>query len=213
VVDRSDDSVHVTGEVEVPRGTYRFDLLPPYVQTLRITDGTIQFQGDPEVSMAMDIGAEYRNRTQAGPVVIEARITGSMGDASIDIRSNPPMSETDQLCFLAVGAPCYRSADRQLGRRLVQETVLSILGSGIQSFLVGQTGLSYFNLTSIGSPVGTTTGSQNVFEQSAVEFGWYPRADLFLSYWQPLAGGPPRAGELDAGHVAAPLRAAFQSAD
>ncbi len=193
LMDQGADSIDITGEVEVPRGTYRFDLVPPYVQTLRITDGAIRFAGDPEVSMNMDIGAEYRNRTQEGPVVIEARITGTQGDASIDLQSNPPMSETDQLCFLAVGAPCYRSADRQLGRRLVQETVLSILGSGIQSFLVGETGISYFNLTSIGSPVGTTTGNQNVFEQSAVEFGWYPHADIFLSYWQPLAGGPPRA--------------------
>ena len=194
-VDRSQDLTTVRGGVELPRGTYRFDRLPPYVQALRITSGAIQFVGNPDFNPNLSISAEYRNQTVEGPVVIEARIGGRLRESTLDLTSNPPMSETDRLCFLAVGTPCYQSADSQLGQRLVRQSILGTVSSGISSALVGSTGLSYFNLRSIGGGergVGLQ-GSQSVFDLTLVEVGWYAGQDLFLSFSQPLGGGPARA--------------------
>ena len=194
-VDRARDSLSVSGGVTLQRGTYRFDLVPPYVQSLRITSGAIQFVGGAEFNPNLAIAAEYRNRTTQGPVVIEAQIGGTLRESTLDLSSTPPMSETDQVCFLAVGAPCYLSADRGLGGRLIQETFLGTLSSGISSALVGSTGLSYFNLRSIGGGEASSglQGSRSWLNMTAVEFGWYANQDLFLSFSQPLGGGLPRA--------------------
>lgn len=192
-LDRGSDSIYVMGEVELARGTYRVEI-PPYMRPMRITEGVIGFVGDPEFNPNLDITAEYRDRTIDGPVVVEAHIAGPLRPVpEVLLTSNPPMSDTDQWCLLAVGTPCYRSADPQLSGRLVQ-AFLSPVSSGINAALVGTTGLSYFNVTSIstGGP-GGVAANRNVFERTAVEFGWYANNDLFFSFWQPLGGGPQRA--------------------
>ncbi len=192
--DRASERLVVVGTVELPRGTYRFDRLRPYVQSLRITSGTIQFVGGTEFNPNLAITAEYRNRTPEGPVVVEATIGGTLQSTELTLTSNPPMSDTDQLCFLAVGTPCFAAADAQLGQRLLQETFLGTLSSGISSALVGSTGLSYFNLRSVGGGnAAGVQGSQSLFDQTAVEFGWYAGQDIFFSVSQSLGGGPPRA--------------------
>ena len=191
-LDRGTDSIYVMGEVELTRGTYRVEI-PPYVRPLRITNGAIAFVGDPEFNPNLDITAEYRDRTIDGPVVVEAHIAGPLRTNELVLTSNPPMSDTDKWCLLAVGTPCYRSADPQLGGRLMQ-AFLSPFSSGINAALVGTTGLSYFNVTSISTRgPGGVAANRNVFERTAVEFGWYANNDLFFSFWQPLGGGPPRA--------------------
>ncbi|WP_419947831.1 translocation/assembly module TamB domain-containing protein [Candidatus Palauibacter sp.] len=191
-LDRGDDSIYVMGEVELARGTYLVDI-PPYVRPLRITDGTIRFVGDPDFNPNLDITAEYRDRTIDGPVVVEAHIAGPLRGYEVFLTSNPPMSDADRWCLLAVGAPCYRSADRELGGRLLR-AVFSPVSSGINAALAGTTGLTFFNVTSVGpSGPGGVAANRSVFERTAVEVGFYWTNDLFFSAWQPLGGGPPRA--------------------
>lgn len=192
-VDRARDLIQVVGLVELPRGTYRFDRVPPYVQSLRITGGTIQFVGDAELNPNLQINAEYRNRTAEGPVVVNAQIGGTLQESTLDLSSNPPMSENDQFCFLAVGAPCFRAADSGLGQRVFQQAFLGTLNTGLGSALVSSTGLSYFNLRSVGGQSSGVQGSESLIDQTLLEFGWYASDDLFLSFSQPLGGGPPRA--------------------
>jgi len=194
-VDRASDVQTVRGIVELPRGTYRFDRIQPYVQSLRITSGTLQFTGGSDFNPDLSINAEYRSRTSEGPVVIEVHIGGTLQNTQLALASNPPMSDTDQLCFLAVGAPCFAAADNQLGQRLFQEAVLGTLTTGLSSALVGSTGLSYFNLRSVGGGTqgSRVAGSQNLFDRTAVEFGWYASEEIFFTFSQPLGGGPPRA--------------------
>ena len=191
-LDRGDDSIYVMGEVELARGTYLVDI-PPYVRPLRITDGTIRFVGDPDFNPNLDITAEYRDRTIDGPVVVEAHIAGPLRGYEVFLTSNPPMSDADRWCLLAVGAPCYRSADRELGGRLLR-AFFSPVSSGINAALAGTTGLTFFNVTSVGpSGPGGVAANRSVFERTAVEVGVYWTNDLFFSAWQPLGGGPPRA--------------------
>jgi autotransporter translocation and assembly factor TamB len=192
-LDQAREEMRIVGTIELPRGTYRFDRIPPYVQALRITEGTIQFVGNPEFNPNLDISAEYRNRAKDGPVLINVRIGGTLLSTDLLITSTPPMSDTDELCFLAVGAPCIGSGDSQLGQRLVQETLLGTLSSGLSSALVGSTGLSYFNLTSTGASQSGSLQSDNLFNMTAVEFGWYAGERVFFTFKQPLRGGLPRA--------------------
>lgn len=194
-MNRASDEMRIVGTVDLPRGTYRFDRIPPYQQALRITGGTIQFVGTDEFNPNLAISAEYRNRTSDAPVLINVQIGGTLLDTDLQISSSPPMSDTDQLCFLAVGAPCAGSRDTQLGQRLAQEAVLGTLSSGLSSALVGSSGLSYFNLTTINSDArtGGLRGSENLWDTTAVEFGWYASESVFFTFRQPLGGGFPRA--------------------
>lgn len=195
-MDRGRDSLYISGSAEIPRGTYFFDQVPPYVRPLRITGGSLQFVGDDGFNPIIDVTAEYRDRTVDGPVFVEARITGTAIAPEVLLTSNPPMSDTDQLCLLAVGTPCYRSADPQLGPRLAQQFLFGPLSSGLTSALGGAAGSSYyFNLTSVaaGRGAGGLAANRTLFERTALEVGWYASNALFLSYWQPLGGGPPRA--------------------
>jgi autotransporter translocation and assembly factor TamB len=195
-IDRAAESVVMLGTVELTRGTYRFERLRPYSQQLRITGGRIQFVGNPDLNPNVDITAEYRTRTRLGPVLVRTHIGGTLRETELTLSSNPPMSDSDQVCFLAVGAPCTGSADRRLGERLLEESVLGTLSSGLSSALVGSTGLSYVNLRSVsGSPIGTpgAQGSQNLFDRTEVEFGWYAGEELFFAVAQPLGGGVPSA--------------------
>jgi autotransporter translocation and assembly factor TamB len=195
-IDRAAGSVIMVGTVGFARGTYRFERLRPYSQQLRITEGRIQFVGNPELNPNVDITAEYRTRTRQGPVLVRTHIGGTFRETELTLSSNPPMSDSDQVCFLAVGAPCSGSADRRLGERLLEESVLGTLSSGLSSALVGSTGLSYVNLRSVsGSPIGTPglQGSENLFDRTEVEFGWYAGEELFFAVAQPLSGGVPSA--------------------
>ncbi|MDE2944401.1 MAG: translocation/assembly module TamB domain-containing protein [Gemmatimonadota bacterium] len=193
-MDRRFDVLDISGSAEMPRGTYLFDQVPPYVRPLRITAGSMQFAGGNGFNPIIDITAEYRDRTVDGPVFVEARITGTAIEPQVLLTSNPPMSDTDQYCLLAVGTPCYRSADPQLGQRIGQQLLFGPLSSGLTSAL-GGTGIEYLNLTSIAAGRGAGGGAANrsLFERTALEVGWYANNALFLSYWQPLGGGPPRA--------------------
>lgn len=192
-MDRRFDVLDISGSAEMPRGTYLFDQVPPYVRPLRITAGSMQFAGGNGFNPIIDITAEYRDRTVDGPVFVEARITGTAIEPQVLLTSNPPMSDTDQYCLLAVGTPCYRSADPQLAQRVGQQLLLGPLSSGLTSAL-GATGISYLNLTSIAAGRGAGgVANRSLFERTALEFGLYATNALFLSYWQPLGGGPPRA--------------------
>lgn len=195
-MDRAAESLVMVGTVELPRGTYRFDRLPPYSQQLRITGGTIQFVGNPDLNPNIEITAEYRTRTRHGPVVVRTHIGGTLRATELTLSSNPPMSDSDQLCFLAIGAPCYGSANQRFGERLVQESVLGTLSSGLSTALVGRSGLSYLNLRSVGGTRGGTPGaqgSQGLFDNTQIELGWYAGEELFFAVTQPLGGGVPSA--------------------
>ncbi len=195
-MDRAAESFVMVGTVELPRGTYRFDRLPPYSQQLRITEGTIQFVGNPDLNPNVTITAEYRTRTRDGPVVVTTHIGGTLRATELTLSSNPPMSDSNQLCFLAVGAPCYGAADQRFGERLVQESVLGTLSSGLSSALVGSSGLSYFNLRSVAGTREGTPGveaSQSLFDTTELEVGWYAGEEIFFAVTQPLGGGVPSA--------------------
>jgi hypothetical protein len=196
-MDRAAGTLTMLGTVRLARGNYVFDRIPPYRTSLQITAGTIDFVGSPGLDPNVDITAEYRTRTPAGPVTIWADITGTLRETQLRTRSNPPtLSDSDRLCFLAVGVPCYGAGDERLGQRLVQESVLGTLSSGLSSAFVGSSGLSYLQLRSVGTEYDSSTGglesTQSLFARTELAVGWYAGEDVFFSVAQPLGGGVPR---------------------
>jgi autotransporter translocation and assembly factor TamB len=195
-MDRSAGLLTMVGEISLPRGNYTFDVLRPYHTNLRITEGTITFVGTPDLNPNVNITAEYRTRTREGPVWVWAHITGTMRQTQLTTSSNPPtMTESDRLCFIAVGAPCFGSSDTRLGESLVQQSVLGTLSSGLSSALVGSSGLSFINLRSTGTAgygERSVGAERSLFERTEIEVGWYAGEELFFSVAQPLGGGVPR---------------------
>lgn len=194
-MDRAEQMVSVVGTVQLVRGTYQFALTyGPYTQQLRIVGGTIEFVGVPGLNPNLDITAEYRTRTAEGLVVIRAIIRGTMQETQLSLESDPPLSESDQLCFLALGSPCLAAVDQRFGQRIARESALGILGGQISAALAADLGLDYLTLRTTG--YDAAGGAEEVdgffagaFAGTELEVGRYVGNDIFLTVTQPLAGG------------------------
>lgn len=190
-MDRADQSMAVVGTVRLVRGSYHFTF-GPYTQQLRIVDGTIEFVGIPGLNPNLRIVAEYRTRTPEGPIEIRTIIRGTLSQTELALESDPPLSESDQLCFLAVGSPCLAAVDRRFGERIARESALGILGTQITAALAADLGLDYLTLrtaeTGVGAEGDTNGFFAGAFAGTEIELGKYVGNDIFLSVTQPLAG-------------------------
>lgn len=189
-VDRAEQALTMVGTVRLVRGTYRFTF-GPYTQQLRIQEGAIEFVGVPGLNPNLRITAEYRTRTPQGPVIVRAIILGTLQQTELALESDPPLSESDQLCFLAVGSPCLAAVDQRFGERIARESALGILGAQITTALAADLGLDYLTLRTTGH--GVDAGPDQVdgffagaFANTELEFGRYLGSDIFLTVVQPL---------------------------
>lgn len=194
-MDRAENRMVLFGTVRLVRGTYVFRRLQPYRQQLRIVGGTIEFVGTPGLNPNLQITAQYRTRTEQGPVTITAVITGTMQNTQLALSSDPPLSESDQLCFLAVGSPCFAAVDQRFAERLVRESLLGSISTGLTGAFVGDVGLDYLSLRST-APAGATAESegllsQGLFAHTELEIGKYLGNDLFVTVTQPLGSRYP----------------------
>lgn len=192
-MDRARESIVMFGTVRLVRGSYAFDRFPPYRQQLRITGGTIEFVGEPGLNPNLRITAEYRTRTRQGPVTIQVQIGGTMRQTELLLSSEPPMAESDQLCFLALGSPCAAATDVANAQRIVREGVLGTIGTGLSSALVGDVGLDYLSLRSaqaVGDGAADGLSGQG-FLNTEIEVGKYLGSDLFVTVTQPLGSRYP----------------------
>lgn len=187
-MDRAEETVVAFGTVRLVRGRYVFDRFPPYKQPLRITGGSIAFVGAPGLNPTLEITAEYRTRTEQGPVSILVLIGGTMRQTELTLQSEPPLAESDQLCFLALGSPCVGATDVRQAERFVREGILGTLGSGLSSALVGDVGLDYLTFHST-RPLGDEIETEGFFSRfggTELEVGKYLGNDLFVTVSQPL---------------------------
>ncbi|MFQ5678518.1 MAG: translocation/assembly module TamB domain-containing protein [Gemmatimonadota bacterium] len=197
-MDRAAESIVGFGTVRLIRGRYVFDRFPPYRQSLQLAEGTLEFVGEPGLNPSLQIAAEYRTRTDQGPVTVRVLIGGTMRQTELTLESEPPLAESDQLCFLALGSPCVTATDVRQAERFVREGVLGTIGSGLSSALVGDVGLDYLTLRST-RPVGREIESQGFFSRGVLagfagtelEVGKYLGHDLFVTVAQPLGSRYP----------------------
>ena len=188
--------MRVSGELHLVRGSYRFQLPDlPGSREFKIDRGTVEFTGAPTPNPRLDVVATHQTRTDRGKLDIEAHLQGTLQNMTVSLTSDPPLSESDQICYLTLGGPCsvFATADQgasSLGLGLAQQATLGLFGSELSSVFVGELGLDVFRVKTAG--VEQRRGSQASFLAGAeVEIGTYIGPDVFLTFSQPLDGRPP----------------------
>jgi autotransporter translocation and assembly factor TamB len=191
----AEQDMRIVGRLNLVRGNYRFRLQGlPSSRDFRIEEGTIEFIGSPTPNPRLDIVATHQTRTDRGKLDIEARLTGTISDMDVALTSDPPLSESDQICYLTLGGPCGAFATENQGAAtalgLGQQATLGLFGSQLQPLVVGDLGLDLFQVRSAGADQ-LRASNASFFAGAEVEVGSYIGPDVFFTYTQPLDGRRP----------------------
>lgn len=198
-VDRSTEDLRLAGTLDVVRGTY---LLSggPVLRRFQVREGTVEFVGTPGIDPNLDITAQYPVRTQNDPLLIRARVTGTLLNPRVSLSSDadPPIAESDLLSYLIFGRPTYAlaaseqtalgAAAGQIGLQAIAPTVWGYASSGLEAF-AQSFGIDYLSVTAEGVPQGVAGNSAlaDLFAGARVELGQYLRENLFIAFTQRLA--------------------------
>ena len=199
-MDRARDDVTVFGAARLVRGSYRFSGARGVIsRQLRITGGRIEFVGTPGGNPNLDITAAHQVRTDEGTIRVEARITGTMLEPSLELNSDPPLSESDQVCVLLLNSPCGAPGAGELAR----SQLLGRLGAELSTVLASEVGFDYLELRGGGRRDARDEGGDgpaadegSFLSQTEVEAGWYLSPEVFLTVTYPVGNRFP-AGSLD----------------
>ncbi len=191
----AEQDMRIVGRLNLVRGNYRFRLQGlPSSRDFRIEEGTIEFIGAPTPNPRLDIVATHQTRTDRGKLDIEANLTGTISDMDVALTSDPPLSESDQICYLTLGGPCGAFATENQGAAtalgLGQQATLGLFGSQLQPLVVGDLGLDLFQVRSAGSDQ-LRASNASFFAGAEVEVGSYIGPDVFFTFTQPLDGRRP----------------------
>ncbi len=191
----AEQDMRIVGILNLVRGNYRFRLQGlPSSRDFRIQEGTIEFIGAPTPNPRLDIVATHQTRTDRGKLDIEARLTGTISVMDVALTSDPPLSESDQICYLTLGGPCGAFATENQGAAtalgLGQQATLGLFGSQLQPYVVGDLGLDLFQVRSAGADQ-LRPSNASFFAGAEVEVGSYIGPDVFFTYTQPLDGRRP----------------------
>lgn len=92
------------GELRVEEGTYTI-----YAQKLRIERGRVIYDGGPVANPGLDVRAVRR----PGNVLVGANVRGTLREPRVDLFSEPPMEQSQQLSYLIVGLPLGQTSSGQ----------------------------------------------------------------------------------------------------
>ncbi len=195
VMHPAEQDLRIVGRLNLVRGNYRFRLQGlPSSRDFRIQSGTVEFIGGSSPNPRLDIVATHQTRTDRGKLDIEARLTGTLSNMDVALTSDPPLSESDQICYLTLGGPCGAFATENQGAAtalgLGQQATLGLFGSQLQPFLVGDLGLDLFQVRTAGADQ-LRASNASFFAGAEVEVGSYIGPDVFLTFTQPLDGRRP----------------------
>jgi len=199
-MDRSAEDLRLTGTLDVVRGTYLL-ASGPVVRRFQVREGTVEFVGTPGIDPNLDITAQYPVRTRTDPLLIQARVTGTLLNPRVALSSDadPPIAESDLLSYLIFGRPTYAlaaseqtalgAAAGQIGLQAIAPTVWGYAASGLEVF-AQNVGIDYLSLTAEGAPQGLagSSGLADLFAGTQVELGQYLRENLFIAFTRRLAG-------------------------
>ncbi len=191
----AEQDLRIIGQLSLVRGSYRFRLRGlPSSRDFKIEEGTIEFIGSPRPNPRLDILATHQTRTDRGKLDIEARLTGTLSNMDVALTSDPPLSESDQICYLTLGGPCGAFATENQGAAtalgLGQQATLGLFGSQLQSVFVGDLGLDLFQVRTGGTDQ-LRASDASFFAGAEVEVGTYIGRDVFFTFTQPLDGRRP----------------------
>src|SRR5690606_26649621 len=188
--------LRLAGTLGVVRGTYQLDG-GPVLRRFQVREGTVEFVGTPGIDPNLDITAHYPVRTQSDPLLIRARVTGTLLNPRVALSSDadPPIAESDLLSYLIFGRPTYAlaaseqsalgAAAGQIGLQAIAPTVWGYAASGLEALF----GIDYLSVTAEGVPQGMPGSSAlgDIFAGTQVELGHYLREHLFVAFTQRLA--------------------------
>lgn len=196
----AEQTLALFGSLRLLRGTYRYGL-GPYSRELQIEDGTIEFVGTPGVNPNLDVTALYRTRAAGGRVAIRANVGGTLLDKRLQLTSDPPLSESDQLCYLLVGTSCVgatRPGQEGGGlARQVPRQLLGTVGTQLSSLLVEDAWFDYLNVSTASLGTEGTGGdfpaSGSLLAGTQFEAGKYLGRNFFVVVSQTLGSRLPGA--------------------
>ncbi len=101
------------GTLGADRGTYRLNLVDPFVQpTFDVEGGTLRFFGTPDLNASLDIRAIHtvrqpRQSASGRDVRVRVTIGGTLArpELALDNPDNLPLSQSDLLSYLVTGEP------------------------------------------------------------------------------------------------------------
>lgn len=129
---RTGDPTQLTleGTLNADRGTYRLDLVDPFVQpTFDVESGTLRFFGTPDLNPSLNIRAIHtvrqpRQSANGRDVRVRATISGTLVNPqlALDNPDNLPLSESDLLSYLVTGAPAigFNNTSSEYGSQLAR---------------------------------------------------------------------------------------------
>jgi translocation and assembly module TamB len=185
----------IDGTLQAPRGDYRL-----FNKRFEVSEGTIEFVGVPAMNPNLRIVALYNLRTQKKPIEIRLIIGGTLENMMLQLESDaqPPIPESDLLSYLMFGRPSYeitRSTpeERSLLSDVAADVPQAFLGQALGSLLVGETGVTYIDVSRVNYWGGATDseyqqGVGTAYTATQVEVGWYLAPTVFVSVAQHLAG-------------------------
>ncbi|MEA5445052.1 translocation/assembly module TamB domain-containing protein [Gammaproteobacteria bacterium AB-CW1] len=152
-----------TGELSVEEGQYM-----AWRQRLGIERGRLFFSDTPINDPALDIRAVRRPRG----VVVGVNIRGTLREPNLEIFSDPPMQQSEQLSYLLTGRPLTEGGAGEMD--LIQEASLALQIAG--GAAVGRQLGRRFGVDTVTIEAGDSP------EETQVVFGEYLSPRLFISY-------------------------------
>lgn len=131
LVNKTGGQYRMDGTLGTPRGTYRLPLAGTVVREFTVTRGEVRYFGTPDLNAGLDIDARHPVRTVRGDVVvIFVHIGGTIESPRLELSSDiqPPVSDTEIISYLLVGAPSVQAGQQGLGARAVQQVASRVTG-------------------------------------------------------------------------------------
>ncbi len=172
------------GGIESTRGTYF-----AYGQELNIAKGLLSFSGPID-----NPGIHFRAERPDLPVTVGVEVTGSLRQPKATLYSDPVMSNTETLSWLALGRGLDSASRSDLQVLSLAAGALLSSGEGmpLQSRLAKSFGIDEVSLrsdSSLANSASTTNGtSQSTLETTVVTVGKRLSRRLYMTFERSLAG-------------------------
>jgi autotransporter translocation and assembly factor TamB len=142
------------GALQTPRGSYLLQLgLGSNTREFTVTRGEVRYFGTPDLNADLDIDARHLVRTvRREDVMVFVHIGGTLYEPQLTLSSDirPPISETEIISYLLVGAPSFQAGLGTSGfeTRLISQQVLGALSTQLEYLLISDLGvpLDYLRL-------------------------------------------------------------------
>lgn len=162
-IDTPGHLTRATGELQIRDGRYQ-----AWGQTLNIEYGRLIFTGGPITEPGVDVLAVRRPQD----VTVGVRVRGTLRNPELRLHSEPPMTQSEQLSWLVLGAPLTRATGSE--QALIDRT-RNTAGLAGGEFVARQLG-HRLGLSDVGIDRGSTP------EETALVIGHYLSPRLYIGY-------------------------------